>query len=67
MHSDLRLEGALVRGEAGVAVYPEEQAACRARVGDETRAEPVRVRLEAANEQQRPSFLYGDIILFDVA
>jgi hypothetical protein len=39
MDADMRLEGALVRGEPGVAVYPEQRAACRARVGDEMRVE----------------------------
>ena len=53
MDADMRLEGALVRREPGVAIYPEERAACRARVGDEMGAEPVQVRPEAADEQQR--------------
>ena len=50
MYADMRLEGALVRGEPGVAVYPEERASGGARVGDEMRAEPVQVRPEAAYE-----------------
>ena len=52
MDSDVGLEGALVRREPGIAVYPEERAACWAWVGDEVGAEPVQVRPEAADERQ---------------
>ena len=41
MDADMRLEGALVRREAGVTIYAEERTACGARVGDEMRAELV--------------------------
>src|SRR5215470_4313914 len=52
VYAHVRLEWPLVRGEPGVAVYPEERAACRARVGDEMRAEAVQVRPEVFDEQQ---------------
>src|SRR5437660_4443111 len=53
MDADMGLEGPLVGREPGVAVYPEERAACGARVGDEMRAELAQVRPEAADERQR--------------
>ncbi len=53
MDADMRLEGALVRRESGITVYPEERAPCRARVRDEMGAEPAQVRHERRDEHQR--------------
>jgi len=52
-HSDVRLEGALVRGEAGVAINPEQRAPRRTWVSHEKGAELGEMGREAADEQQR--------------
>jgi hypothetical protein len=52
MYADMRLEGALVWREPGVAVYPEERAPRGARVGDEMRGELMQMRPEAADKKQ---------------
>ena len=52
-HSDVRLEGALVRGEAGVAINPEQRAPRRTWVSQEKGAELGEMGREAADEQQR--------------
>ena len=52
MDANMRLKGALVVREPGVAIYPEERPPRRAGVGDEMRVELVQMRPEAADEQQ---------------
>jgi len=63
--SDVRLERALVRGEAGVAINSEQRTTCRARVRCEERADLGEMGREADEQERGPDnhLLVPDLVL----